>query len=202
MVKGWKNESRRHSLASKGIKTAQKIPSLSRVENSMKQWKKDKFFMEEQKKEELKTEYKNLLNRDIEDSAIGIENIRVKRRMEEIENIFKDLETKDKTLKSYKGKISKNPNKRSLDEIIKKKFVGYSNQRLVDKANRDFKNNKNTDDVDFEIARRKKLGLINTKVGFDTIELIEDKNELRDKPYYQEGKLSLRNDGGQTPPPQ
>jgi len=27
MVKGWKNESRRHSLASKGIKTAQRLPS-------------------------------------------------------------------------------------------------------------------------------------------------------------------------------
>jgi len=28
--KGWRNESRRHSLASKGIKTAQKIPILPR----------------------------------------------------------------------------------------------------------------------------------------------------------------------------
>ena len=28
MAKGWKNESRRHSFASKGIKTAQKIPKL------------------------------------------------------------------------------------------------------------------------------------------------------------------------------
>jgi len=60
-----------------------------------------------------------------------------------------------------------------LDKTIKKKFSGYDNQRLVDKANRDFKANKNTDDVDFEIARRKDLGLIKTKVGFDTIELIE-----------------------------
>lgn len=28
MAKGWKNESRRHSLASRGIKTAQKLPKL------------------------------------------------------------------------------------------------------------------------------------------------------------------------------
>jgi len=30
--KGWRNESRRHSLASKGIKTAQKIPKMPRDE--------------------------------------------------------------------------------------------------------------------------------------------------------------------------
>jgi len=28
MAKGWRNESRRHSLASKGIKTAQKVPKV------------------------------------------------------------------------------------------------------------------------------------------------------------------------------
>jgi len=31
--KGWRNESRRHSLASKGIKTAQKIPKMPKTKN-------------------------------------------------------------------------------------------------------------------------------------------------------------------------
>jgi len=31
--KGWRNESRRHSLASKGIKTAQKIPRMPKTKN-------------------------------------------------------------------------------------------------------------------------------------------------------------------------
>ena len=75
--------------------------------------------------------------------------------------------------KGVKKSNSKFKQETELDVIMKKKFSGYDNKRLVDKANRDFKANKNTDDVDFEIARRKDLGLIKTKVGFDTIELIE-----------------------------
>jgi len=37
MAKGWKYESRRHSLASKGIKTAQKIPNICGYEKISKQ---------------------------------------------------------------------------------------------------------------------------------------------------------------------
>jgi len=92
--KGWRNESRRHALASKGIKTAQKMPNVIK---SRKTWEKDKKFMEEQARQEyqkLKDEYRILLNQDIEDYKIGIKNVRIKKRMAEIEDYFNNSEEK------------------------------------------------------------------------------------------------------------
>jgi hypothetical protein len=62
---------------------------------------------------------------------------------------------------------------KELDDIMKKKFKGYSNRALLDRANKKGENDQNDDDELYEMARRKDLGKMNFKAGWDRYELIE-----------------------------
>jgi len=185
--KGYKNmigvDSKVHSMSAKGVKQPQKINAIVNKtltnqfkiinDNNVKlqNWRNDIITKYSNKgndvmevinfiDEELLLDYKQYspeYRRSVLDSKIPKVD----------SDLLKSLETK------MSVRFPPLTKETELDKTIKEKFSGYDNQRLVDKANRDFKANKNTDDVDFEIARRKDLGLIKTKVGFDTIELIE-----------------------------
>ena len=61
-----------------------------------------------------------------------------------------------------------------LEIKLKKRFAGYNNKALIDRANRDFHANKNTDDIEYELARRQKAGKINYKADYDNLVLITE----------------------------
>ena len=188
-----------HSQSARGIKQPQKvhfIPEPFGLPRELQE--KDKFFSDEKEMEAkpLKDYYRDL--RELYDEVTtsdlqGIVYVKAKEIIKKF-NLSDDVqsELEDLLLEYASGELDLNSTQRfilelkkkepkqeqsknqetELDIIIKDKFKGYDNQRLVDKANKDFQNKKNTDDVDYELARRRKLGLIKTKVGFDTIELI------------------------------
>jgi hypothetical protein len=88
--------------------------------NSFEEDKKIKQYMEKLKLEE---EYRDLLNRDIKDFSIGIENLRIKRRMKEIEEILKDSELKKANKKYFSSKDLKSikentENNNHIDNLI------------------------------------------------------------------------------------
>jgi len=84
--KGYKNIQGRdpkiHSDSARGRKQPQRMPNLSKLEN----------------------EYKVLLNNDIRDFSQGLENIKTKKRMDEIEKTFKDSEKRLKFIKEQSPK--------------------------------------------------------------------------------------------------
>lgn len=63
--------------------------------------------------------------------------------------------------------------KSPLDAKLKKRFSSYNNQALIDRANRDYAAGKNTDDVEYELSRRRRDGKINYKAEYDSLVLIK-----------------------------
>jgi hypothetical protein len=60
-----------------------------------------------------------------------------------------------------------------LDIKLKRRFSSYDNQALIDRANRDYASGKNTDDVEYELSRRRRDGKINYKASYDSLVLIK-----------------------------
>ena len=60
-----------------------------------------------------------------------------------------------------------------LEDKLKRRFASYSNQKLIDRCNRDYKNGKNTDDIEYELSRRRREGKINYKAGYDELVLVK-----------------------------
>ena len=72
---------------------------------------------------------------------------------------------------------------------LKKRFASYNNQALIDRANRDYAAGKNTDDVEYELSRRKRDGKINYKAEYDTLVLTKDTELKQSYKYYTEEEL-------------
>jgi len=62
----------------------------------------------------------------------------------------------------------------NLEIKLKKRFASYNNQELINRVNKDHKNGKNTDDIEFELSRRYRNGKINYKGEYDHLVLIKE----------------------------
>ena len=108
-----------HSQSAKGMKQPQRINELKTRIRALSKFKSPAF---QEERELLKREYKELLNKDIDDYSKGIENIRIKRRMQEIEEKFNiEKDTPEQTVKikwvdsDGRMKISRVPERISND---------------------------------------------------------------------------------------
>jgi len=85
-----------HSQSARGMKQPQRVNELQTRIKALSKFKSPAF---QEEREMLKQEYKNLLNRDIDDFNIGIKNLTVRKRMKDIEETF--------TKEEFKQKLSK-----------------------------------------------------------------------------------------------
>ena len=84
---------------------------------------------------------------------------------EKVEN--RDSASKAGNIAVEKGELTE------LDKIIKEKFKGYSDKRLVQRINSRFKSGKNDDDETHELFRRSREKGFEVEVGFDTYSIKE-----------------------------
>jgi len=151
----------------------------------------------QEERELLKEEYKNLLNRDIDDYSIGIKNIAVRKRMKDIEENFTKEEFKDK-LSKIEG--WKDTSKTYSDGSKSVEFTTKDKKLSISK--------------DFE-GRGWNIGVTSLR-NDEPPQLMADTHNTKEEAYnkakeymknnskyYQyPDNMPLRNDGGQTPPPQ
>ena len=107
-----------------------------------------------------------------------------KKSKEDLHKKKKELSKINKKIKKLENKKENLPHKRSESELttkLRKRYASYSSQALIDRANRDYANGKNTDDIEYELARRSQTGEIEYKGEYDKLVLIKDLKQEKTK---------------------